>query len=587
MVNGPHRTSRVTWFLVGLAVAPVVALILVALLKVGHGYLGVSDNGMNELRIRDIGAQWPLIGPFSRDGWSHPGPALLYVLVLPFRLTGNHSNGLLVGAALINATAVGAIVVLAHRRGGTVLAVPITLGLLILLGALGPEFVWDPWNPFVTVLPFGVALLGAWCVTCGDAWCLPVVAGVGSFCVQTHVGYAPFVAVLLAISILALSASVPRPARRGAATGPSRRGPVLITIAVLVVLWLPPIVQQVTGTPGNLDAIVHYFRSDQATHSLREGHDVVTAQFAWNPDWLVGGKPVNVFSGEVAGLFTGSFPIWWIALVAAWVIAWRTGARAARNLGTLLLITIATAIVSVARTIGPLLEYRLRFIWVLGMFTAAFVAWVAWDRITRHGWFPTRVVAIAAFGAAVALSAIQVAGTPDAATPNAAQGRIAATLASQLVDRLPRGPGAVVITVKNFGAGPLITGLMVELERHHIRVALRDNLDDRLRFGTTRMLGHEPVRSEIRVVVDREIERVAARPCTREIAYWGQASRRERARAQAAIARITRDVAHGRIGPRRALHRIAAYSPDLVAAAVFLLPQGRLKCDASPTGRIP
>ncbi len=575
--------NRGTWFLVALAVAPLIALALVALLKVGHGYLGVSDNGMNELRLRDVGEQWPLIGPFSRDGWSHPGPALLYVLVLPFRLTGGHSNGLLVGAVLINAAAIGTTVVLAHRRGGTAFAVLITLGLLVLLGTLGAEFVWDPWNPFVTVLPFGAAVLAAWCVTCGDAWCLPVVTGVGSFCVQTHVGYAPFVAVLLAISILALSMSV----RRLPAAGPSLRGPVLVTLAVLVVVWLPPVVQQVTGTPGNLEAIVHYFRSDQATHSLREGYDVVTAQFAWNPDWLVGGRPVNVFSGEVAGLFTGSFPIWWIALAVAWVVALRTGQRAAMNLGTVLLITIATAVVAVARTIGPLLEYRLRSIWVLGMFTAAFVAWVAWDRITQDARFPTRVVAVTALVAAVALSAVRIARAPDAATPNAQQGRIAATLASQLVHRLPRRPGAVVITVRNFGAGPLITGLMVELERNHIRVALRDNLDDRLRFGATRMLGHQPVRSEIRVAVDREIERIAARPCTREIAYWGHASRSDRARAQAVIARITRNLAEGRIEPRTALHRVAAHSPDLAAAAVFLVPEGRLKCDASPTGRIP
>jgi hypothetical protein len=84
---------------------------------------------------------------------SHP-PALFYLLVLPFRLTGSRSNGLLVGAALMNAGALAGSVVLARRRG-TAFEVLVTLGSLILVGALGLAFVWDPWNPYVTVLPFG------------------------------------------------------------------------------------------------------------------------------------------------------------------------------------------------------------------------------------------------------------------------------------------------------------------------------------------------------------------------------------------------------------------------------------------------
>ena len=62
---GPYPMRRRDWFLVAVAIAPVVALIVVALVKVGHGYLGISDNGMTELRLSDIGRHWPLVGPFS------------------------------------------------------------------------------------------------------------------------------------------------------------------------------------------------------------------------------------------------------------------------------------------------------------------------------------------------------------------------------------------------------------------------------------------------------------------------------------------------------------------------------------------
>ena len=49
----------------------------------------------------------------------------------------------------------------------------------------------DPWNPFVTVLPFSLFVLLTWTMTCGETWALPVGVAVASFCIQTHVGYAP------------------------------------------------------------------------------------------------------------------------------------------------------------------------------------------------------------------------------------------------------------------------------------------------------------------------------------------------------------------------------------------------------------
>ena len=112
---------------------------------------------------------------------------------------------------------------------------------------------------------------------------------------------------------------------------------------------------------------------------------------------------------------------------------------------------------------------------------------------------------------------------------------------------------------------------MLDLERNGIPVAMHDNPDDRLRFGAHRILGDQPIRAEVRVVVEGDIEKVAANACTQEIAYWSYSSRRARARAQAAVNRIEQSIANGTLGPREGFRRVATLSPDLSAAAIFLV----------------
>jgi hypothetical protein len=567
----PNEIRPRDWGLAAVAVTPLLVLAAVAIVSVGHGYHGTGDNGMAELRISDIGHHWPEIGVFSRDGWSHPGPALFYVLLLPYRLTGSHSNGLLVGAALVNAVAVAGMTLLARRRGGTALALLVALGSLVVLAALGGTFLWQPWNPYLPVLPFGLAVLATWCVVCGDAWCLPVVAVVGSFCAQTHVGYVPLVAALLLVAVAGLVLHV-RSAPEAGSPARRVRAPMLVAAALLVVCWLPTIFQQLTADPGNLSAIWDFFTSSRRGHTLSEGFDVVTAQFAWNPEWLVGAHPVNPFAAQPAGLTSASLPLWWLALGVALAWTWATGRRVARALGVVLVLTIVASIVSIARTLGPVYEYRLRFLWVLGMLTAAYSVWalVQWvsDRVRPPGRWSTPAAGVVLV-AVVGLSAYVTATAAQADPPNRSDGRIVAALMPPLLHHLPAGPGVVVATATTFTESRYIAGVMVDLEHAGIPVRIRDGRDDRLRYGDHRMLAGEPIRADLRIAADDQIDIVAKAPCARMLAYWGRASRAARARALRATQRIQRALARHQIGDAAALHRLAHWSADLPAVAVF------------------
>ena len=72
--------------------------------------------------------------------------------------------------------------------------------LLALLIAMGPV-AFDVWNPSVTLLPFALTLMLAWCVACFDWWALPWLVLTGTFAVQTHVGLAPGVLTALVLAL--------------------------------------------------------------------------------------------------------------------------------------------------------------------------------------------------------------------------------------------------------------------------------------------------------------------------------------------------------------------------------------------------
>ena len=94
------------------------AAILVALARTLFGtWHATGDYAVIQLRTLDVGSRHtPLVGPYSRYGWSHPGPALFYALAPVLRLFTGHDIGVLAGAIVINGLALVCIVFFAWRR---------------------------------------------------------------------------------------------------------------------------------------------------------------------------------------------------------------------------------------------------------------------------------------------------------------------------------------------------------------------------------------------------------------------------------------------------------------------------------------
>ena len=103
---------------IAVAVAIAIPFLVLLVRTVLSPWVSFSDWATIELRVRDVGtSSTPLVGPYSRYGWNHPGPLLFYALALPYRLLGREGKGLLFGTFLVNTGALAAIGVVLWRRG--------------------------------------------------------------------------------------------------------------------------------------------------------------------------------------------------------------------------------------------------------------------------------------------------------------------------------------------------------------------------------------------------------------------------------------------------------------------------------------
>ena len=340
------------------------------------GWLPSGDLALIEYRTRDVGtAHTPLIGVYSRYGWNHPGPLFFYLYSVPYRLLGSASWGILVGALTVNCAAVGCIAVVAWRRGGLSCLALSAAVLCLLVRSMGFDSLVDPWNPFVIALPLLALVYLSWAVLDGDRWALPVLVGVGSFVVQTHVGTTVVVGtlVILTAGFVIWSGR----ARRFSAA----RSPVLLAALVGLVCWTPPIVQQFRAGGGNLGQLVRYWTEKHAhVTGWSFGARLVSQQLAIPAPWLTGHQGPPSFGGGVDPRW--EFPSALALLAVATVWAVRRRDRQALRLDAIAGSLIAAAVVSASNIVDAPFDYLVRWIWIVGA-----VAWLA------IGWTALRAVA--------------------------------------------------------------------------------------------------------------------------------------------------------------------------------------------------
>jgi hypothetical protein len=232
----------------GAAIAAALAPFLPAILQLVWSGLGTAslagDAASFELGVRRATHLEQLLGPYSRFGWSHPGPTSFYLAVPFYYAFGEHSGSLNVFALTIQIASAVSIVLLAKRLGGF----PCSLGVAGVMAILEvralPYLIGNVWNPILPILPLALLCIVAASVKSGDhnqvVWLAPLSSGI----VQTHIGFTLPVLGVCAYAAYALRSGRPRRQQT--------QRPVVIASLITLAMWMPPLSQAVRGKGGNV-----------------------------------------------------------------------------------------------------------------------------------------------------------------------------------------------------------------------------------------------------------------------------------------------------------------------------------------------
>ncbi|MBA2625673.1 MAG: hypothetical protein H0U89_08725, partial [Acidimicrobiia bacterium] len=90
---------------IGLALLAALPLAFTAA-RVGEPFTHVADMALIDLQSRRLPVDFPLLGPYSRFGWRHPGPLFAYLAWASQVLTGGSTRAVFLAALAVNVASV-------------------------------------------------------------------------------------------------------------------------------------------------------------------------------------------------------------------------------------------------------------------------------------------------------------------------------------------------------------------------------------------------------------------------------------------------------------------------------------------------
>jgi len=332
-----------------------------------------GDEAVIETRLLTFARAVPLLGPYSRFGWNHPGPLLFFVFAPLYFLFGKSSVAIAVTAATLNALALAASIAILWRTmtGPWQRAVALLL-VMVFINYFGAIFLPTSysivWNPVITILPYGLLLLVCAALACGrPAFLLPAVV-LHAFITQSHVAYALSGSVALAGALLLALV-----ARRETGGAGARRWWIASGV-VLAVLWAPTALDAAFGS-RNLLSILKFFAGPRRVFTVGPGPALALVAWRALAPWrAVWGDPRPDRPSEAGALAVGLLVVVCGSLLACQARARRTGRRFAGNLCLLLSAQLVVAWLSTLRIDTPDQPYLTWWIAVLGIWSVIAIA---------------------------------------------------------------------------------------------------------------------------------------------------------------------------------------------------------------------
>jgi hypothetical protein len=462
--DSPSSPGRRPWW-----VWAVPFVVLFALLCVRNRFLFTTrlyeqgDGGANSILIEQARHFTLLVGNYSREHFSHPGPAYMYVQAIggylfqnALHLVPTAWNAHMLSVFALDcgfvALAVGVVYGWTRSLRGAAACLAVFAGFVIAY----PPILNSDWMPYMYVLAYMVFIVAAGSVASGraqDAW---IFALTGWFLIHGHACFLLFVPAVTA----AVLAAVLWPRRRGLRERVGRfirtQRRAWIPVAVIsAVFLLPIVVNLVLHWPGDFGKYISYGGSGRAGgHGVRQVAGY--ALWFWWPHqdaWLAPllGYPVAL----AAVLWLARRPLrgFLLALLAVNVVS-----------SLAFLLYTAVGIDDLSQYYIGYFYWSAPLVTVLVIVLAAVEAPAARGRLS--GRLSTGVAVLAAVAAVAALAVIPGTRTStndiDESLP-----KVVATLAA-------RAPGQTIVLHIDHPAWVETTGFLVQAERSGVRACLDD-----------------------------------------------------------------------------------------------------------------
>ena len=387
------------WTIGGGAVAAALLWCVLVVRATGADLYSAGDGALIELyTLYASSGLWGL-GPYSRFGWNHPGSMFFYWMA-PFYLASNLSPvALNAGAFALNIASLATIVWSTVRYGGAALGgiFAVALGWYLLrMDILLPS----AWNPHIVLLPLVLLLVAAAVVASGRLSMLPIAIAAASFTAQTHIGLAPVAA---SVTACAVAAGIWNSIRTSGTR--ARWQWLAASMALGIVLWCPPLVEQMSPNGGNLTKIARFFLSPDRSDEVPRRTAIATWATAWSAALRPGlhapyGDRLELRKdAETATAVAAAIPVLWV--FGSWAAHRRRPVEAwcCRLSG----IASIVALIAVQRIRGGIADHLVPWVTIIGLVSVASLAAVTCL------WFSERVPVLARLGRRWVVSAITIA----------------------------------------------------------------------------------------------------------------------------------------------------------------------------------
>ena len=473
-----------------------------------------GDAALLELAVRSAAHGNRTLGPYSRFGFFHPGPAMFYVLS-PFEwITRGAAWALPFGVEVLNAVVAVALVLVVQRcvtrraisgrvphlkrdagvvaartrRDGLVAATAAAVAILLYALAVDIGLLQILWNPLQIMLPTALVLVSVAFID-GWGWPAAVALAAGTFAIQTDLSTVPVTMAASGCGAAWLALDVIRAKRCGGSSRPEaastvkldvRRhhwqlGPIVLT-TLAALAWIPPVLQQLTGHPGNVTRLIRFFLSPDNSPP------------GWGRAAAYAGRELAVFPLRIPweGTLTASAVhgrwgevelVAFVVAAAALVLVGRIRrSRPVTRLGVISIVVAVAAVYSIESIRGPVYWYLTA--WMSALAVPLLLGWllVAVEVVRPLGGAAVKAsLVIVAVAAAVVASSTAV--DDNRAFPNEPLYRADTAAAWRLVaPAAAEDRGRPLLLGGDPALLPTIAGVALEMTRSGVDVRVTDPL---------------------------------------------------------------------------------------------------------------